>query len=72
MRKNCKPELGTKWDLKGEVEATATQLLQYSQKNKQIKNKEGKAISYLWKQIKKALRGLWQKRVPSSEEGQGS
>lgn len=52
MRKNWELVLGTKVDSKEEVEAKVTRLLQESQKNKKIKNKEDKAISYLWKQIK--------------------
>ena len=72
MRKNWELVLGTILDSKEEVGATVTRLLQESQKIKQIKKKEDKAISNLSKQIKITLRGLWQKRVPGSGESKGS
>ena len=51
MRKNWDLVLGTKVDSKEEVEATVTLLLQESQKNKQIKEREDKGIRFLRKQI---------------------
>ena len=52
MRKNWDLVLGTKVDSKEDVKAAVTQLLQESQKNKQNKEWEEKAIRYLRKQIK--------------------